>query len=43
MERAPDGAFYFVPEDVKDAGAFKILRDDKEPGRYLVTFDRRAR
>ena len=42
VEQAPDGVFYFVPEDVKGLGSFKIRRDEKEPGKYLVAFDRRA-
>jgi hypothetical protein len=41
VERAADGAFYFVPEDLKDLGAFKIQRSERDPGVYLVTFNRR--
>ena len=41
IERAPDGGFYFVPEDLKDVGTFRIQRSEQDPGIYLVTFNRR--
>ena len=41
IERASDGGFYFVPEDLKDVGAFRIQRSEQDPGIYLVTFNRR--
>ncbi len=43
VERASDGAFYFVPEDLKDEGVFKIEHDTKEPGIYLVNITIRSR
>ena len=41
VERADDGAFYFVPEDLKNLGAFRIQRSEHDPGVYSVTFSRR--
>lgn len=43
VERASDGTFYFVPDDLKDEGVFKIEYDAKEPGTYLVKITKHSR
>lgn len=40
VERADDGGFYFIPEEVNGVGVLRIKRDSQQPGRYLVTFER---
>lgn len=42
VERAEDGAFYFVPEEIMGLGALRIARDPASPGTFLVAFERRA-
>lgn len=37
VERANDEAFYFVPEELKEEGFFKIERDKEMAGVYSVT------
>lgn len=42
IEAAPDGAFYFVPDDLKDEGYLKIERDKNSPGVYSVTLKKKS-
>lgn len=40
VERATDGAFYFIPQDLKNNGVVIIKRDDKYLGMYAVEITR---
>jgi hypothetical protein len=41
VERAPDSAFYFVPDDLKDEGHLRVTRSAENPAYYLVSVVKR--
>ena len=43
VERAEDGAFYFVPDDLIGEGSIKIVQNSQSLGIYLVTLNQRQK
>lgn len=43
VERADDGAFYFVPESIVGEGSLRVSRDLQSPGVYVVTLQQRLK
>lgn len=43
VERADDGAFYFVPESIVGEGGLRISRNLQSPGLYMVTLQQRLK
>lgn len=43
IERADDGAFYFVPESIVGEGSLRVSRNLQSPGVYVVTLQQRLK